>query len=228
MVPKHIGIILDGNGRWATNQGKERKDGYKAGLNALTNVLPYIGEKGIEALTVFGFSTENWKRPKDEVSSIFNTIKLFAKSHKSKCKVQFMGDIDGLPKDIQMIVKNITKDTGDYKNFTLNIALNYGSQMDIVETARKFALDGNTDFTIEDFSKNLSTGKLPPLDLVLRSGGEKRLSNFLLFEAAYAEFIFIDKFWPDFNKEDFDKVLAEYERRTRKFGGVVWGNLWKI
>ncbi len=216
MLPSHVGIIMDGNGRWAQERGLKRSEGYRAGLAALEGVLEKATERGIKAISVFAFSTENFARPEDEIAAICDTVKGFNLSYDGRLKITYMGDVDAFGEEFSHSVEEIEKRTSSNEGTILNIAFNYGARRDIVNAAHRCYIHG--EFTEEAFEKNLSTGSLPPLDVILRSGREKRLSNFMLYEAAYAELVFIDKLWPDVTPEDFDDFLKEYEVRTRKFG----------
>lgn len=216
MLPQHIGFIMDGNGRWATARSKPRTDGYAEGVKALKRVSEHCNKLGIKAISVYAFSTENWSRPKKEIDAIF---KLFdkVKDYATKdVKVTFMGDIDGLSEELQNTMDSIEKRTANNKGLILNVAVNYGGRADIVNAAKK-AYDRG-EFVEDTFAKHLSSSHLPPLDLVVRTAGEMRLSGFMLYEAAYAELLFLEKCWPDMQKEDVDFIVKEFEKRKRKFG----------
>lgn len=221
--PKHIGFIMDGNGRWATKRGLTRTLGHRAGVNALKRVVTACAELGVPAVTVFAFSTENWNRPKEEVDALFGLIEEFNESAFKLCdklniRLKYMGDLSVLDKKWVAAASDAERKTANNSGTVLNVAVNYGARADIVRAAKAAAKDGN--LTEEGVLKNLSTGDLPPLDLVIRTGGEKRLSNFLLYEAAYAELIFSDVLWPDMNKNKLQKMLSEYAARNRRFGGL--------
>lgn len=212
----HIGFIMDGNGRWAKSRGMKREEGYAYGLMALKKVLLQCQAQGIKAVTVYAFSTENWGRPESEIESITKVIERFNNTYDGQLKITYMGDIysfsDSLIKSIEKVENNTLNNSG----MTLNIALNYGGQDDIIRAANICYNHG--DFSEEEFKNNLSSSFLPQLDLIVRTGGEKRLSNFMLFEAAYAELIFLDKMWPDMTEQDVDDIILEFESRQRKFG----------
>lgn len=223
-LPKHIGFIMDGNGRWATKRGLPRNAGHKQGVKALKKVLYACDDFSIEVVTVFAFSTENWSRPKEEVDAILGIVANFNDNiedvvTKRNIQVKFIGDISVFDKNIKDSIDKILSVTANNTGAILCIALNYGGLDDIVQAANKAAMSGG-EITKESITANLYTAGLPDVDLVVRSGGEKRLSNFLLYQAAYSELIFSDTLWPDFNKAEVKKVLDEYKNRTRKFGGV--------
>lgn len=216
MAPKHIAFIMDGNGRWATAHGLERKDGYAAGLDALKRVLAACVKHKVEVVSVYAFSTENLARPNDEIAAIMNVVKSFNLSYDGDMKIIYMGDIDALDDDVADSVRLVEDRTAGNSQITLNIALNYGAQDDI-SRACLLSYDHN-DFTPKGFEKRLSTAGLPPLDALVRTGGEKRLSNFMLYECAYSELFFLDKMWPDMDGDDVERIFAEFEKRNRKFG----------
>jgi len=216
MTPRHIAFIMDGNGRWAENKGLARAEGYKYGLAALLEVLKVCALKHVEAVTVFAFSTENNGRPFAEKEAIFEVVKTFNENYFGEYKIRYMGDIDFLDDGLIASIEKIEERTENNDGLTLNIALNYGAKDDIIRAA-KLAYD-HGEFTPEAFERGLSSYGLPPLDLIVRTGGEKRLSNFMLYEAAYSELIFLDTLWPDMKSEDAEKIFEEFNRRVRKFG----------
>ncbi len=213
---KHIAFIPDGNGRWAQAHGMERKEGYVQGLKALKAVIARAEQRGIEALSVFAFSTENVARPHEEQAAIFRAVESFNNSYDGDMRILYMGDIDSLDERLAQSVEDVERRTAANTGMILNIALAYGGRADIVRAAKLAADSG--DFTEEGFLDRLSTRGLPPLDLVVRTGGRKRLSNFMLYEAAYAELIFLDKLWGDMSGEDVDMIIDEFESRKRTFG----------
>ncbi len=215
-TPAHVGFIMDGNGRWATARGLKRSDGYAAGLNALFKVLKRSKELEIPAVTVFAFSTENNSRPTEEIDAIFSLVEKFNLSYDGDTRITYIGDFSSLPYNLCRSIDQIEAKTADYKGTILNIAFNYGSRDDIIHAA-KVCYDHGV-FTDELFESALGSAHLPPLDCIVRTGGEMRLSNFMLYECAYAELIFLNKLWPDMTEEDVDKVLQLYSERTRKFG----------
>lgn len=216
MTPKHVGFIMDGNGRWAENRGLARTEGYAAGLEAMKRVLPRCRELGVEAVSVYAFSTENFARPTEEISSILGVVKKWNNAYDGDMRVTYMGDIYAFDDDVVASVENIEERTAQNNGLKLNIALNYGGREDILHAARVCYDHG--EFDTERFESALGSAHLPPLDMIVRSGGEKRLSGFMLYEAAYSELVFSDTLWPDFRAEDVDEAVAEFGRRTRKFG----------
>lgn len=227
-IPNHIGIIMDGNGRWAKNKNMPRSLGHKAGAANLINLLPYIYDKGIRYVSIYAFSTENFERDNNEVNYLMN---LFVKHFKSEyeeiinrgIKVVFSGRREPLPKSVLDSIDTLMEATKDNKNGILNICLNYGSQFEIVDMVKKVStmiLEGKlsiSEITKEIVEKNLYH-ELPPIDLVIRTSGEFRCSNFMMYQSAYAEFYFPETFFPDFNDKEFDLALAEYNKRNRRFG----------
>lgn len=225
-LPVHIGIIMDGNGRWATLRGKPRKYGHLAGSKTVEKTVAYAFDKGIKAVSLYAFSSENWNRPKEEVEGIFSLIEKFLKTSVKKLtdgnvKLIVSGSREGLPdKLIKTIDKSVEK-TKNNDGGILNVAVNYGGRADIVNAVNKLIKSGKTEITEQDVSGNLSTAGLPPLDFIIRTAGEKRLSNFMLFEASYSELYFTDVLWPDFTKEKLDEALKDYRSRKRNFGGIT-------
>ena len=227
---KHIAIIMDGNGRWAKKRGLNRSLGHKKGSETLEDIALHALKLKIPYLSVFAFSTENFKRSKEEVNFLMNLfIEMFNKKFKrlkeKGIKVVFSGRRQNLRKDVLDSMDFITNETKDNNNMVLNICLNYGGQSEIVDTTRKIvskALNNEisiNDIDIDFFESNLYQ-KLPPIDLLIRTSGEYRISNFMLWEAAYAEYYFTDTLFPDFNERELDIALEEFNKRTRKFGGV--------
>lgn len=229
--PFHVAIIMDGNGRWAKAKNQIRTMGHRAGVNALKRTITAAVELGITHLTVFAFSTENWRRPEAEVNDLMGLLRAFIKSDLERLRkegvcVRIVGQEDGLPRDIVGLVDDAHARTKDNSRFFLQVALNYGAQADIVEATRILAAkvrDGQMnadDITPETFGGYLSTAGLPPLDLLIRTSGEHRLSNFLLWEAAYAEFVFQDILWPDYGHDALKAALDIFARRDRRFGAI--------
>ena len=227
-IPYHVGIILDGNGRWATERGLKRSEGHKAGFETLKILSKYVFTKGVKVLSVFAFSTENFNRTKEEGDYLMN---LFLKGFKSSIKefnknnitVVFSGRKEPLSDKVYESMKSLEKETLNNTGGILNICLNYGGQTEIVDTTKKLindVLDGKLkteDITPEIFMKNLYND-LPPMDFLIRTSGEIRVSNFMLFSLAYAEMYFPDTYFPDFKESEFDKSLEEYTKRDRRFG----------
>ena len=227
-IPYHVGIILDGNGRWATERGLKRSEGHKAGFETLKILSKYVFTKGVKVLSVFAFSTENFNRTKEEVDYLMNLfLKGFKSSikefNKNNIKVVFSGRKEPLSDKVYESMKSLEKETLNNTGGILNICLNYGGQTEIVDTTKKLindVLDGKLkteDITPEIFMKNLYND-LPPMDFLIRTSGEIRVSNFMLFSLAYAEMYFPHTYFPDFKEDEFDKALEEYTKRDRRFG----------
>jgi undecaprenyl diphosphate synthase len=229
--PRHVAVIMDGNGRWAKARGMPRTLGHRAGVNALKRTVEAAPEFGVECLTVYGFSTENWRRPVHEVSELMGLVKLYVQTDLDRLaregvRVRVLGRREGLPDDIREIVERAEARTAHNSGFLLQVAFNYGGRADLVDAARKFAhavADGAAEPSALDeerFARLLSTAAGPPVDLIIRTSGERRISNFLLWEAAYAELVFQDVLWPDYGPEALAAAVQEYRRRERRFGGV--------
>lgn len=231
-IPKHIAFIIDGNGRWAVKRGLDRSLGHKAGMNTLKNTLNKAFDIGIDVVSIYVFSTENWQRPQKEVDYLIELFREFFKTDyykdiKQKVKLSIMGDYKKFPKDI---ADEIDKNIENSKNYdtpkTLNIGLNYGGQDEIVRAVNNIIKDNVKDVTKDIFNSYLYTANLPPLDFVVRTSGEQRLSNFMLWQSAYSEFYFPKILWPDFSEKYLIKSLKEYEKRSRRFGSIK-ENKWK-
>lgn len=230
-IPRHLAIIMDGNGRWAKQRGLPRTAGHKQGAQNIRNIAIACNDIGIEALTVYAFSTENWKRPEDEVNYLCKLLpKMFfnrylAELKKNNIQVLSIGEIDQFPDETRNIIETAVKETAMNTGLKLCLAVNYGSHREIILAAQKFAQDvvnGASDGSLneEQFEAYLMSDKLPPLDLMIRTSGEQRISNFLLWQLAYAELIFTQTAWPDFTKEVLIDCLEEYTKRNRRFGGL--------
>jgi undecaprenyl diphosphate synthase len=228
-APAHVAIIMDGNGRWAKSRGMPRSFGHRAGVAALKRTVEAAPHLGVQRLTVFGFSTENWRRPATEVSELMRLLKAYVRSDLERLRsegvrVRILGRRAGLTADILETIEHAERVTACNERFHLQVAFNYGGQADIIDAARTFAeavRDGRAqlgDLTEARFAAYLSTAHGPPPDLIIRTSGEQRLSNFLLWQAAYAELVFLDVLWPDFGPEHFALALGEYARRERRFG----------
>ncbi len=230
ITPRHIAIIMDGNGRWAKQRGRPRTFGHSAGVDALRRTVEAAGELGLGCLTVFGFSTENWSRPLEEVSALMDLLRLYVardleRLTKDNVRIRVIGGREGLQDDILRIIENAEARTARNTGLNLTIAFNYGGQDEIVRAARRAAVDiaagkiAADDLTPERFGAYLDTADLPPPDIVVRTSGELRLSNFMLWQAAYAELVFLDVLWPDFGKPALEAAIEEFRRRDRRFGG---------
>lgn len=231
MKPAHIAIIMDGNGRWAKSRGLPRAAGHRAGVEALRRTVRAASDLGIPWLTLYAFSSENWSRPAAEVSDLMGLLKLFirrdlAELHKSGVRVRIVGERDSLKPDIRALIEEAEALTRRNDSLNLVIAFNYGARDEILRAARSLAADaaaGLLDPKMIDsglFAARLDTRGIPDPDLILRTSGEQRLSNFLLWQAAYAEFLFLPVYWPDFTAEHLGGAIAEYASRDRRFGGV--------
>jgi undecaprenyl diphosphate synthase len=230
-IPKHVAIIMDGNGRWAKERGLSRTSGHREGINRVRDIVRTAGDLGIKAVTFFAFSTENWKRPQKEINMLMRYLESFLLKevkdmHKNNIRFNTIGEGDPLPADIQKKIKEAKLTTKENTGLTVTLALNYGSRQEIVEAAKRFCRDVSSkkesigDLNIEKFSKYLYTVDLPDPDLLIRTSGEARISNFLLWQLSYAELYFTKKLWPDFKADDFKAAIEEYQARERRFGGL--------
>ncbi|MDP3257550.1 isoprenyl transferase [Bosea sp. (in: a-proteobacteria)] len=232
--PAHVAIIMDGNGRWAQMRGLPRQEGHRRGLEALRAAVRNAGDLGVRILTLYSFSTENWRRPATEVSFLLGLLKRFVEKdlgelHAAGVRVRIIGGRDDLSPDLRRLVDHAETLTRDNTAMTLVVAFNYGARDEIVRATRALAADaaaGRIDPAAIDetmLASRLDTADLPDPELVIRTSGETRISNFLLWQAAYAEFVFLPVLWPDFDRAAFEEALAEYGRRERRFGGVSDG-----
>ena len=230
-APRHIAIIMDGNGRWAKLRSRPRTFGHAEGVEALRRTVEAAGDLGVEYLTVFGFSTENWRRPIEEVNALFDLLRLYVARDLDRLvregvRVRIIGERNGLQADIASIINDAEARTRHNDKLNLIIAFNYGGQDEIARAARRAAEDAvagklaPADINPGTFAKYLDTADMPPPDLLIRTSGELRLSNFMLWQAAYTELVFVDVLWPDFNKDALQSAIAEYQRRARRFGGA--------
>jgi len=224
-IPSHIAIIMDGNGRWARQRGLPRVIGHRAGMKALTRIVEASSELGIKYLTVYSFSTENWKRPRTEVSALFSLLKEYVRKEgerlvKNNVKVNILGDISPLPESAKESVKEILKKTSDNTGLIFNIALNYGSRQEIIRAVNRIISDGIKKVDEKIFRRYLYTADIPDPDLIIRTSGEKRLSNFLLFQSSYSELYITETLWPDFDKEKLIEAIKDFSSRKRRYGGV--------
>jgi undecaprenyl diphosphate synthase len=219
----HVAIIMDGNGRWGLKHKKSRNAGHKAGLNTVENIIKETVRNKISFLTLYAFSTENWKRPKKEIDYLFNLLKVFLKTkinylHKENIKLKIIGKKDFSP-ELNKLLSVSEKKTSDNKKLQLNLALNYGSKFEIINAIKKIK-NKKDKITEKNFVNYLQTKNIPDPDLLIRTGNTKRLSNFLLWQLAYSEIFFEKKLWPDFNTNDYRKIILEYKKIKRNFGNI--------
>ena len=222
-IPRHVCVIMDGNGRWAKKRLLPRVMGHKRGLTALENLAARCAELGVEYLTVFAFSTENWRRPEDEVSFL---MKLFlqaldgkvAKMHQNNLRLKVIGNRSRFPAAIVEGIEAAERLTANNTGLTLTVAADYGGRWDILQAANQLIAEGKSEITEEDLSQRLSLAEAPEPDLFIRTGGETRISNFMLWQMAYAEFYFTDALWPDFDAAEFDRAISSFRVRERRFG----------
>ena len=224
-VPRHVAVIMDGNGRWAKARHLPRVAGHRAGVEAVRRIVEAAPDLGIEVLTIYAFSSENWKRPADEVGDLMGLLHMYIRSeidelHRNGIRLKFLGDYKALKPDLVSLLDAAGERTAANTRMTLAIALNYGGQDEIVRAARACAAELSPDkIDAAAIEARLDTAGLPALDLVIRTSGEQRLSNFLLWQAAYAEFVVTDRLWPDFDRAALTELVAEYATRERRFGG---------
>ena len=217
---RHIAFIMDGNGRWANKRGMPREYAHKKGVEVFKTITEYCHKIGVQCVTVYAFSTENWKRPQREVDSIMKLLDEYLdKSSSEDVSVRFIGDTSRLDPSLVKKIEAVEERTKDGKAI-LNVALNYGSRSEIVMACNKLIAEGKSEISESDLNSALYTGDCPDPDLVVRTAGEQRLSNFLLWQAAYAEFYFTDTLWPDFGPQGVEEAIKAYYRRTRRFGAV--------
>ena len=221
----HVAIIMDGNGRWGLKKRRSRNYGHLKGLNTVETIIKSSLDKQIPYLTLYTFSTENWKRPDKEINFLFGLIRKHIKKNLKKIikqgiKINIIGKQKKLPADIVRSLKLIEKKTKRNNAITINLALNYGSKEEIVSACRRFIHEKNKKINIRDFQEKLYTKNIPDPDILIRTGGTRRLSNFLLWQLAYTEIFFIDKMWPDFSENDFNKVLNKFHKIKRNFGKI--------
>ncbi len=230
-LPKHVAIIMDGNGRWAKQKGLSRSAGHKAGAKKFKEITMYAADVGIQYLTIYAFSTENWNRPKAEVSALMLLFKDYLEEALTdfldeNIKVNFIGDVSKFPNSLKKLIEKVKEVSKNRTGMTLNLAMNYGARAEIVNAVKQIAVSvkqGELDVKDIDealISNCLYTKSQPDPDLIIRPSGELRLSNFLLWQSAYAEFVFQDILWPDFTKEDFDKAVDVFKSRDRRYGAV--------
>lgn len=223
VLPNHLGIIMDGNGRWAKKRGLPRTAGHKEGAEVFKRISKECSRLGIKYVTFYAFSTENWKRPQEEIDAImalFKSSLLEAKAdleQSGNMRMKFIGEREGISSDLLELMDEAEAETGERTGTTINLAINYGGRLEIVDAVNKLIKEGKTEITEDDISNNLFT--VPDCDLIIRPSGEQRLSNFLLWQSAYSEFWYSDVLWPDFKNEDLYSALRSFENRNRRFGG---------
>lgn len=234
VLPRHVGVIMDGNGRWAKQRGLERSEGHKAGANVFRTICEYACDLGIECITFYAFSTENWSRPELEIKGIMSLLRSYLaealerkKENEEKgMKIRFIGDVSRVDKDLQKMIKIIEKQSASKTRTVVNIAVNYGGKQELLRSFREIAKEieegrlSSDDITDKLVESHLYTPDFPDCDLIIRPSGEYRLSNFLTWQSAYSEFWFSDILWPDFTVENFNEALRAFEQRNRRFGGV--------
>ena len=230
--PRHVAIIMDGNGRWAKARGLPRTMGHRRGVDAVKRTVEAAAEIGIEYLTLFGFSSENWNRPADEVQDLMRLLRMYlraetAELHRNNIKLKVIGDRTQLAADIVELIENAEALTADNDKITVVIALNYGGRNDILGAASRWAMHCRDHGIVPDmqaaeeyFSGHLSTSDMPEPDILIRTSGEQRISNFLLWQCAYSELFFTEVLWPDFSKQDLEEAVSEYSNRERRFGSI--------
>ena len=224
LLPRQIGFIMDGNGRWAKKRGMPREYGHRFGAETFRKIMEYCGDIGIEAATFYVFSTENWKRPQKEVDSIMKLLNKYLdeceeKVLKNNARFVFLGDKSAFPEDMQKKMIDIEEKSKSNKKI-VNLAINYGGRDEITMAVNKLIAEGKTSISESDISASVYTSDSPELDLIVRTGGDMRISNFLLWQSAYAEFYFTDVLWPDFSTADVDAAISNFMNRGRRFGGV--------
>lgn len=233
-LPRHVGVIMDGNGRWAKKRGVARWEGHREGARVFRRIGEYAADIGVKYLTFYAFSTENWSRPPEEVAAIMQLFREYliegderlAENEEKGMRLRFIGDRHGLPEDIVNLIEKAERESADKSRVYVNIALNYGGRDEIVESVRSIAervASGEMkpeDITGDDIASGLYTAGQPDPDLIIRPSGEYRLSNFLLWQSAYAEFWYSDVLWPDFTTDDFDRAVEAYSKRNRRFGNI--------
>jgi len=226
-LPQHVAVIMDGNGRWAKKRALPRSAGHRAGVERVRTIIRMSSDIGIRYLTLFAFSTENWKRPADEVGTLMKLlleylVKELSELHEKNVRIRTLGDISKLPVDVAVEINRAVETTKNNTGLTVNMAINYGSRQELTDAMRRIVRDGKSADEIDEamISSYLSTAGEPDPDLLIRTSGEKRISNFLLYQLAYAEFYFTDTLWPDFDEAEYAKALDGFALRDRRFGGL--------
>ena len=231
-VPRHVAIIMDGNGRWAAARGLPRVEGHRRGVEALRRTVRAAGDLGIGILTIFSFSSENWSRPAPEIRELMGLLRRFIRNdlidlHRNGVHIRVIGEREDLDPDIRRLLEEAEERTKDNNKLTLIVAFNYGGRQEIARAAQRLAAEvaagrmQPSEITAERLSTQLDAPDLPDPDLIIRTSGEQRLSNFLLWQSAYSEFVFVPVYWPDFDRAALEEALAEYRRRERRFGGLA-------
>jgi undecaprenyl diphosphate synthase len=224
-IPRHVAVIMDGNGRWANAKGQPRIFGHRAGAESVRSIIDTCARLEIQAVTLYAFSTENWKRPRAEIRGLMSMLKRYIRTdlkevHKNNIRFRAIGDIHGLPEDVQKVLGDAEQKTFENTGMVMNVALNYGARAELVRAARKAAAEVGTDITEADIERNLYTHGLPDVDLMIRTSGEFRISNFLLWQLAYSEIYVTPTLFPDFRRPDIFEAILDYQKRDRRFGGV--------
>ena len=220
-IPQHIAIIMDGNGRWATERGKIRSYGHQAGVDTVRRITAECTRLGVKFLTLYTFSTENWNRPADEIAALMGLVLTSLEDEmfmKNNVRLRVIGDFKRLPVEVQEKLNGMMGRTAKNDSMTMVIALSYSSRWEITEATKQLIAEGNTNITEEDISKHLQTNFMPDPDLLIRTGGELRISNYLLWQIAYSELYFCNTYWPDFTEEELYKAIESYQNRQRRFG----------
>ena len=234
VLSQHVGFIMDGNGRWAKNRGLERSAGHKEGAKTFRRICEYCADVGIKHMTFYAFSTENWSRPEKEVGALMTLFKEYllegeertAENDIRQMRLKFIGEKEGLPKDLLKLIEKAEKKTAKYSKITINIALNYGGRAEITHAVKSIAAKvADGEISVDDINENLVSDNIytagqPDPDIIVRPSGEFRLSNFLTWQSAYSEFWFSDVLWPDFTEENVNEILSDFQKRNRRFGGV--------
>ena len=223
-IPRHLGIIMDGNGRWAEKRNKPRSFGHRAGSANVDRIVTHAFNRGVKTLSLFAFSCENWTRPEKEVNELMRLLEKYFKKFISKVleknvKLSVMGDVSVLSDKLKKIISDATERSAKNDGFVLNIGINYGGRQEIVRAVKEILAEGG-EVSVDNISAHLYTSDFGEPDMIIRTGGELRISNFMLFQSAYSELYFTDVLWPDFDEKELDKAIAEYGERHRRFGGV--------
>jgi undecaprenyl diphosphate synthase len=227
IIPRHIAFIMDGNGRWAEQRGLSRLEGHRAGVKNIRPIIKFLNSNGIKYVTMYAFSTENWNRPEDEVNGIFHLLEEIIveesqELHKNGARIRHIGSLEGLSDKLRESINNALELTAENTGMTIGVALNYGGRAEIIDAVRQIISNGVRPDKLDEkrFREYLYTADFPDVDLVIRTGGEFRTSNLLIWQTAYSEYYFTPVLWPDFNKEELEKALQAYSQRERRFGGL--------